>query len=98
MAGLLDEHAGSWSIRPVAEFSSYRRYLPETMALETTFVTDAGTMTVTDALSLGADDDPHQLGARAPHVLLRSVSCIDGEVEVAVDFRLRPEYGLVTPL
>ncbi len=98
MAGLLDERAGSWSIRPVAEFSSHRRYLPETMVLETTFVTDAGTVTVTDALSLGADDDPHQLGARAPHVLLRSVSCLDGEVEVAVDFRVRPEYGLVTPL
>ena len=44
-----------------------RRYVDETMVLETTWTTATGTATVTDALATGGADDPHAIGAgRAP--------------------------------
>ena len=45
------------------------------MALGTTFHTAAGTLELTDAMELGHSPDPHRLGERAPHTLLRGVSC-----------------------
>src|SRR6201993_4600557 len=49
-ARLLDEDAGHWSIRPAAAFTSERRYLPGTLAVETRFTTDTGSVKITDAL------------------------------------------------
>ncbi|MEV1288604.1 glycoside hydrolase family 15 protein [Micromonospora sp. NPDC049679] len=95
---LLDDAAGSWSIRPVGQGSATRRYLEATMVLETRFLTPDGALTVTDALATGGDGDPHALGAHAPHLLLRSVTCGEGTVDVELLFRPRPEYGLVVPL
>ena len=57
-----------------------------------------GHATVTDALATGGVDDPHALGATAPRLLVRAVECTGGEVEMAVEFAPRPEYGLVEPL
>jgi GH15 family glucan-1,4-alpha-glucosidase len=94
---LLDERAGSWALRPTGESTVSRRYLDATMVLETTFRTADGTVTVTDALATGVGD-PHALGANAAHLLLRSVTCTDGTVQMALDFVPRPEYGLVVPL
>src|SRR6266567_5408216 len=37
---LLDEAAGHWSIRPAGAFTSEHRYLPGTLVVETTFVTE----------------------------------------------------------
>jgi GH15 family glucan-1,4-alpha-glucosidase len=96
---LLDPAAGHWSVRaadPDAE--AVRRYVDETMVLETTWTTATGTATTTDALATGAADDPHALGAAAPRLLVRAVECVAGEVEIAVEFAPRPEYGLVEPL
>ncbi|MGD0392958.1 MAG: trehalase-like domain-containing protein, partial [Acidimicrobiales bacterium] len=42
---ILDRAAGHWSIRPVGPFQSDRRYLDQTMVLETTFSTTDGTVT-----------------------------------------------------
>jgi alpha,alpha-trehalase len=95
---LLDDDAGHWSIRPVDDASATRRYLDETMVLETTFTTATGTVTVTDALATGVDDLGHGLGAGSPHLLMRMAACTDGEVELAVEYRPRPEYGLIMPL
>lgn len=97
-AALLDERAGHWSIRPVGPARHARRYVESTMVLETRFVTDSGVVAVTDAMATGLCHDPHRLGAEAPHLLIRSVTCIRGEVDIAVEFRPRPEYGLVVPL
>lgn len=68
------------------------------MVLETTFTTAGGTLVLRDALATGAGNDPHRLGAAAPRMLVRSLVCTAGEVEVAVEFVPRPEYGVVTPL
>lgn len=95
---LLGGDAGFWSIRPAGGQSSSRRYLGPTMVLETVHTSPGGSVTVTDALVLGDGARGHDLGAQAPGVLLRQVSCTRGEVDVDVVFAPRPEYGLVTPL
>ena len=65
---LLDPGAGHWSVRPVdPDAEATRRYVDDTMLLETTWTTATGTATVTDALATGGADDPHAIGAsRAP--------------------------------
>ncbi|GAP55958.1 trehalase, partial [Arthrobacter sp. Hiyo6] len=79
---LLGQDAGFWSIRPHGEFSSRRRYVGPTLVLETVFATPRGSVTVLDALVLGDGTRGHQLGAAAPGVLLRQVSCTAGSVEL----------------
>ena len=94
---LLDPDAGHWSIRPVGDFEVERHYVGETMVMRTRFSTATGVLQVTDGLALGPGERGHQIGSRSPHVLLRLVEAVSGEVEVAVEFAPRPEYGLVTP-
>ncbi len=94
---LLDPDAGHCSIRPVGEFDVEREYVGDTMVLRTVFSTPEGRLRLTDALALGPGEREHQIGERSPHVLLRLVEAIEGEVEVDVDFAPRPEFGLVTP-
>jgi GH15 family glucan-1,4-alpha-glucosidase len=95
---LLDDDAGHWSIRPVADADVTRRYRDGTMVLETTFRTDTGTIELVDALAVGRNEQGHELGGGAPSVLLRCVECLRGEVEVEMVYSPRPEYGLVYPL
>jgi GH15 family glucan-1,4-alpha-glucosidase len=95
---LLDENAGHWSIRPVGEVGSRRRYVENTLVLETTFTTATGTAVLLDAMATGQNERGHQLGAESPHALLRSVRCAEGEIELEMEFAPRFEYGLVHPL
>src|SRR6266540_2780817 len=81
-ARMLDEAAGHWSIRPAAGHEVSRRYLGNSLVLETTFRTVTGALVLTDALAVGPGNTGHQLGAGAPPLLVRSVCCTDGEVEV----------------
>lgn len=94
---LLDDEAGHWLIRPATPASVSRTYQDESMVLRTTFSTGAGELVLTDALAIGSDTNVHRLGAGAPHVLVRDVECVAGTVDVVVEFRPRPEYGLVVP-
>ncbi|MHB8718666.1 MAG: glycoside hydrolase family 15 protein [Candidatus Dormibacteria bacterium] len=95
---LLDDRAGSWSIRPRGVTSVSRRYVDRTMVLETTFQADGGTMRLTDALAVGPDNHGHALGRGAPHLLLRRAVAVEGEVEVEMEYSPRPEYGLIHPI
>jgi GH15 family glucan-1,4-alpha-glucosidase len=95
---LLSEEAGHWSIRPTSTAEATRRYLDRTMLLETTLRTAAGAVTIADALAMGPDNRGHDLGKDAPHLLIRCVTCIEGRVELSLEFVPRPEYGLVRPL
>ncbi|MGY1726292.1 glycoside hydrolase family 15 protein [Geodermatophilus sp. SYSU D01062] len=97
-AHLLDDDAGHWSVHPDGEFTATRRYAGRSLALETTFRTADGELVLTDALGLGPDNGGHRIGIDAPHVLVRRLACTAGEVEVLVDYRPRPEYGLIVPL
>jgi GH15 family glucan-1,4-alpha-glucosidase len=95
---LLDDQAGHWSIRPAGDFRVTRRYLDKTMVLETTFSTATGSVTVTDALAMGANERGHDLGADAPSLLLRQVGGVTGQVELEMEYVPRTEYGLIWPL
>ncbi len=95
---LLDPDAGHWAIRPSARFTASRRYLPQSLVLETTFATETGRLVVTDLLGLGEDNGGHRLGTDVPHLLVRRVDCLAGTTEIDLDYRPRPEYGLVAPL
>ncbi|MBW3576969.1 MAG: glycoside hydrolase family 15 protein [Actinobacteria bacterium] len=95
---LLDDTAGEWRLGPRQQADISRRYLDRSLALETTFTTRGGTVTVTDALTLGEDPGGHLLGRDAPHTLIRIARCVEGEVGMQMSFRPRPEYGLAVPL
>ncbi|HYY80024.1 MAG TPA: glycoside hydrolase family 15 protein [Actinomycetes bacterium] len=96
-ARLLDGDGGHWSIT-VPGASTSRRYVDQTMAVETTFTTAAGTVVLTDAMAVGRNERGHDLGASSPGTLLRQLACGEGEVQVEVGYAPRPEYGLIHPL
>jgi GH15 family glucan-1,4-alpha-glucosidase len=96
-ARLLDNDAGHWSIR-VAGAATDRRYLDETMVLETTFRAATGVGVLVDAMALGRDERGHALGADSPGALLRRITCTRGEIVVEIEYAPRPEYGLIFPL
>ncbi len=83
---------------PPATFTTERRYLPNSLVLETTFTTDTGTVRLLDALVFAEGQRGHDLGLDAPRELLRSVAGVSGSVDVVMELAPRPEYGLVRPL
>src|SRR3954452_9319764 len=95
---LLDPAAGHWSIRPAAEFTVERRYLPGTLVVETTFTTAGGTVQLRDAMAFAEGQRGHDLGFDAPHEVVREVVGVSGEVDLVLDLAPRPEYGLIRPL
>jgi GH15 family glucan-1,4-alpha-glucosidase len=94
---LLGDQAGHWSIRATGATEVTRRYLDRTMVLETTFHAPKGKVALTDALAVGEGNRGHQLGKGAPHLLLRRATCLEGEVELSLEYVLRPGYGLIAP-
>ena len=94
---LLDPTGGYLAIRPAGDFQASRRYVDQTMVLETTFNTAAGTAVLTDALAVGPNERGHDLGAHSPSMLLRHVACTRGEVDLIARYEPRPDYGRVRP-
>jgi alpha,alpha-trehalase len=97
-ARILDLDGGHFAIRPASDFQASRAYVDQTMTLETTFLTEAGTAVLTDAMAVGHNDRGHHLGAGSPGVLLRWLRCTAGEIDVDVSYAPRPEYGLIHPI
>jgi GH15 family glucan-1,4-alpha-glucosidase len=97
-AQILDPDGGHWQIRPSGAYRSERRYLPGTLVIETTFAAESGSVKLTDAMVFSAGQRHHELGFGAPHLILRLVEGVVGEVEVGFELAPRPEYGLVRPL
>ena len=95
---LLDPAGGHFAIRPAGEFQASRRYVDQTIVLETSFTTAGGTAVLTDALAVGRNERGHDLGAHSPSMLLRRLACTGGEIEAEVSYVPRPEYGLVHPI
>jgi alpha,alpha-trehalase len=94
---ILGDDAGHWSISPTGPAESERRYLDNTMVLETTFRTDGGGARLIDAMALDPSEEGHDLGHGAPRMLIRVVEGIDGEVDFELSLAPRPEYGLIHP-
>jgi GH15 family glucan-1,4-alpha-glucosidase len=101
-AALLDRGAGHMSLRPQGvTVPIARRYEPGTLVIETTWVTDTGWIVVKDALTIAdwaAADGGERRGRpetahESDHSLLRTMTCIDGEVEMEMECAPRFDYG-----
>jgi GH15 family glucan-1,4-alpha-glucosidase len=104
-AALLDRGAGHMLLRPQGVIVPIaRRYSPGTLVIETTWCTDSGWVVVKDALTIAdwapADgDEANQKGRpETAHEndcsLLRTMTCIDGEVEMEMECLPRFGYGV----
>ncbi|MEA2702766.1 MAG: alpha,alpha-trehalase [Actinomycetota bacterium] len=102
-AAMLDRGAGSFRLGPSdVMVPAGRRYLPGTLVLETTWQTPTGWLIVRDALCIGPwyhDDHRSAIYHRSPgddeaeHVLLRTVRCVSGTVELLMRCEPSFDYG-----
>ena len=100
---MLDRDAGSFRLAPVdTSVPAGQRYLPGTMVLETTWGTRTGWVIVRDVLLIGPwhhDDERSNTHRRSPtdndadHVLLRTLRCVNGHVEMHMECEPRVDYG-----
>ncbi|MDX1661899.1 MAG: glycoside hydrolase family 15 protein, partial [Gemmatimonadota bacterium] len=96
-AAVLDrERGGSFIVRPTGEYSTTRRYLPDTNVLESIHETSNGRIRVVDCMPVASERDKRD-ELLPEHEVLRRIECVSGEVEVEVVFDPRPCYGKVTP-
>ena len=80
------EH-GYWRITPEGKATITRRYLGDTLVLETTFTTSTGTAVLIDFMPpRGGFSD-----------IVRIVRCTAGKVALRMDLALRFDYGLTIP-
>ncbi len=104
-AALLDRAAGGFRVGPAdVAVPAARRYLPGSLMVETTWKTRTGWLIVRDALCVGRwyhHQRRSSIHRRAPtdhepeHVLLRTVRCVNGTVELALDCEPVFDYGRV---
>jgi GH15 family glucan-1,4-alpha-glucosidase len=102
-SSLLDRSAGSFRVGPFGtQVPAARRYLPGTLVLETTWQTATGWLIVRDGLVVGPWHNVErrsQTHRRAPtdvdatHVLVRTIDCVYGNVDLSVTCRPEFEYG-----
>jgi GH15 family glucan-1,4-alpha-glucosidase len=102
-AAILDRDSGGFRLGPAETMvPAARRYLPGTMVLETSWGTPTGWIIVRDVLLIGPWHHEGELSKthrRAPtdydadHVLLRTVRCVTGEVQVTLDCEPVFDYG-----
>ena len=91
---VLDRSAGHFRVGPYGQkVPAARRYLPGGLIVETTWQTETGWLIVRDALVLGPwhnTDQRSKTHRRTPndwdaeHILLRTVKCVSGTVELEV--------------
>jgi alpha,alpha-trehalase len=95
-AAILDRDAGGFRLGPADVLvPAARRYLPGTMVLETSWGCTTGWVIVRDVLLIGPwhhqEKERSRTHRRAPtdydadHVLLRTVRCVTGQVQVVLD-------------
>jgi alpha,alpha-trehalase len=101
-AAVLDRAAGGFRLGPSDVMVPVtRRYLPGTLVLETTWRTRRGWIVVQDALLIGPWPSSRRLDHHrrppsdheAEHVLLRTVRCVNGSVELSLNCEPVFNYG-----
>ncbi len=100
---MLDRDAGMFSLAPAdARVPAGRRYIPGTNMLETTWGTKTGWLIVRDVLLIGPwrhDRERSHTHRRSPtdydaeHVLLRTLRCVNGMVNVHMECDPIYDYG-----
>jgi alpha,alpha-trehalase len=85
---LLDRTAGAFRFAPGGiHVPVATRYIPGSNVLETTWMTEGGDwLVVHDALAIAAEGEPEGM-------LIRTATCVWGEVEVELVCEPRPDYG-----
>ena len=100
---ILDRAAGMFRLGPPdVRVPAARRYLPGTMILETSWDAAGGWIIVRDALLIGPwhhPDERSNTHRRTPtdydadHVFLRTIRCVNGEVQVSLECEPAFDYG-----
>ena len=103
---ILDRAAGHFRLSPYGvSVPAARRYLPGSLILETTWQTHTGWMIVRDALVMGPwhDIDTRSRTHRrtpmdwdAEHILLRTVRCVSGTVEMVLNCEPAFDYHRIS--
>ncbi|MBF4767006.1 glycoside hydrolase family 15 protein [Nocardioides agariphilus] len=87
-AGLLgDDSHGHWQLCPTADYEVSRRYVDDSVALETTFTTDDGSVTLLDVMPTGDKRSD----------VVRVVTGIRGKVRLRHEWVVRMDYGRIIP-
>jgi GH15 family glucan-1,4-alpha-glucosidase len=93
-AALVDpQQGGYWSICPLHPLRVERSYITGSNVLETRFFCATGQVTLTDLLPVASEEFKRE-NLLPDHELIRELICIEGEVQVKVDFCPRADYGL----
>jgi alpha,alpha-trehalase len=100
---MLDRDAGGFLVAPLGvHVPTARRYVPGTMIVETTWATKTGWVIARDLLVMGPWHDQHERSRthrRAPtdwdaeHMLLRTLRCVNGSVEMHLECEPMLDYG-----
>jgi GH15 family glucan-1,4-alpha-glucosidase len=100
---MLDRGAGGFRLGPAdVTVPAARRYLPGTNVLETSWGSGGGWIIVRDVLLIGpwhhdaTISHPHRRAPtdyEAEHILLRTVRCVNGEVQLVMDCEPVFDYG-----
>jgi len=103
---MLDRDAGMFSLAPAGvSVPAGRRYIPGTNIVETTWATKTGWVIVRDVLLVGPwrhDRERSGTHRRSPtdydaeHVLLRTLRCVNGTVQMHMECDPIYDYGRVT--
>ena len=100
-AALLDRGAGHFKLGPSGVLVPIsRRYEPGTLIVETTWVTGTGWVVIHDALTIAEWAEMAGAGSRpdtahdSDQSLLRTMTCVNGEVEMEMECLPRFGYGL----
>lgn len=81
-----DDH-GHWQLRPSDRHTMTRRYVGSSTALETTFTTDSGVVTLTDVMPEGDGQAD----------VVRILRGVRGTVTIEHEWLVRPDYGAILP-
>jgi GH15 family glucan-1,4-alpha-glucosidase len=106
-ASILDRDAGGFRLGPTdTRVPAGRRYIPGTMIVETTWGTRTGWVIARDLLLVGPwhhEDERSHTHRRSPtdydadHVLLRTLRCVNGSVEMVMECNPVFDYGRAHP-
>ncbi len=87
-AAILGDHEnGHWQLCPVGEYEVYRAYIDDSAALQTTFTTDTGVVTLLDVMPTGDERID----------VVRRVTGVSGTVRMHHEWVVRFDYGTAEP-
>ncbi|MCL7488495.1 MAG: glycoside hydrolase family 15 protein [Desulfobulbaceae bacterium] len=94
-ANLDYDRGGRFLVQPDGDPDAVQTYIPRTNILKTLFRTGRGEVELLDFMPAGpaleADKDNRTR-------LLRRIRCLQGQVSIRIECKLRFEYGLITPI